>query len=395
MAQHMLAFVSEDGHDILAHFSRSFMDLLRPRGIVGHVIDMKAPGWSDAARQLMRGDVVCAWGFAGIGAEIELRGENVWEALKIPFVSAHFDPPAWKGRNHFVNSRYVANGYGIRDWLDFQRRWIRSPQLSAMIPRSIFANARRDETPWAKRAHRMVFVKSGEDPEAIRRRWAAGWPVRLRAVLEDAGAALCRHGTQEITGIVMACLEAHDLFLEERKDLMFAVLAEVDRFVRAARATAMARALHALPADIFGPGWDHLRATEGRARFHGGMGYRALHDLYADSQFVVNTTPNFTADAHERVLDAFAARACAVSDENAFSRARLRHLPTYRGIEWHEPDLADKLAAIYHDPTDFGALTQPALDLIERDYDPVGIMNGILELAEVLRFRKSIDDFGY
>jgi hypothetical protein len=231
----------------------------------------------------------------------------------------------------------------------------------------------------------MVFVKMGQDPAALRAKWAA-WPRRLRAVLEDAGAELCSRGTGAIDRTVRACLAAHDLYLEERRDLFYALLTEVDIYVRACRSTAVATALAGLPADVFGPGWEHVNREGARARFHAAVPATELEALYADTQYLVNTTPNHDDGVHERVLFGFAAKCCVVSDDNDYSRAGLARVPSYRGFEWHEPALADRLAAIFHDRTSYDDQLQPALDLIDREHDPMAFLDALAELAAIPRF---------
>uniref|UniRef100_UPI0018C873CB hypothetical protein n=1 Tax=Streptobacillus moniliformis TaxID=34105 RepID=UPI0018C873CB len=71
---------------------------------------------------------------------------------------------------------------------------------------------------------------------------------------------------------------------------------------------AMVRALLDLPVDIVGRGWDHLAAPGCRARFHDAIDADRLPGLYANTQYLLNTMPNFSSGTHERVLNGFAAR---------------------------------------------------------------------------------------
>ncbi|MBP0445465.1 hypothetical protein J8J14_11820 [Roseomonas sp. SSH11] len=392
MARHVVAFVGENENGILADFSRAIMEPLAPMGLRGHVIDLHQPGWADALQPLAREGIAFAWGAAGIGARLEVGGENLWEMLQVPFISTLADTPCQLPANHRVASRFVANGYMYRDWLDVQRRFIRSPQISALLPHGVLPNPARDRIPWARRPHRMVFVKTGEDPERRQAEWR-NWPAPLRAVLHDATAEAARQPTGDITHTVLGACEAHGLHLEERLELLFAIAFQVDLQLRALRANAFARALLPLDAVIIGRGWDHLPLDGARAGWRPAIPAAELPGLYAATQFLVSTNPNFAHGVHERIPNGFAARACVLSDSNAFTRARFAALPSFFGLDWTAPELAARIAAIFHDATDHGPLTDAALAVADEDFGPRRFLQGMIDLADLLRAGNRLESF--
>jgi len=301
--------------------------------------------------------------------------------------SVHFQScqsPFANPKNHRVVARNVVNGYIYKEGADFQRDWICSPQISAMIPLAIVPVAERDRLAWSKRTRRMVFVKSGTDESALRARWSE-WPVKLRRVLEDSCDALAKEGTGDIVPLTLRCLDAHGINLGGRKDILCALLHEIDNYIRALRATTMIKAARNLPIDVFGDGWGHVSHLGGRARFWPSVNASALNDLYAETQFLVNANPNFSSGLHERVLWGFAAKCCVVSDDNTFSRNNLAHLPSYHGVEWNDEALADQMGEIYSDPSDYDDQLEPALDYVHRHHDPVAAFSVIIELAETVQ----------
>lgn len=326
MPPSIVAFVGENENGILAAASRDLLAAATPPGFGWEVLNIFDAEWTKRLNTRVRdGGIVFGFGCAGVGWDVSVADpqsggkKNFWDALKIPFISLLADQPAHLPRNHRVAARYVANGYLIRDFFDLQRRVIRSPQISTVLPTAVTANPHRDRTPWSRRRHRMVFVKSGGDPEAFRQSWAS-FPARLRAVIEDASAEVLRGGTGDISDTLSSAFTAQQVEIGERHELFLCALHKVDLYTRMVRGTRMAQALTRVPADIFGRGWEHIDTTASKARFHPALDASGLAALYAETQYLVNTTPNFSMGVHERVPNGFAAKACVISDDNAFSR---------------------------------------------------------------------------
>ena len=325
-----------------------------------------------------------AFGQAGVGGRLLNADGVLWDALRVPFISVLADSPSQLPTNHQIAAIYVANGYVYKDWLDVWRRFVRSPQIAGLLPQPALRNSQRDATPWSERRHRMVLVKTGRAPEEHRRSWS-GWPRRFRAIVEDCAAAALAAGVGDITDVFLAAADHHGLALEGRPEVLFFLMNAADLYLRDLRSTAMVQALLDLPVDVIGRGWDHLKSGSHRARFHPPLDAETLPLLFAETQFLLNTLPNFSYGTHERVLYGFAGRCCVVTNENADMRQRFRDLPTYFAIDTESPELADRLAAIYHGEERFDDRTQPALDLVETQFSAEAFMRALIELSLEVR----------
>ena len=386
--------VGENENGILRSITGDFMSLLPAHGLDSHCISLCDPGWRAQLDDLIAEGLLFVWGAAGVGARLPHADGLLWDAIQVPFISALADSPCWMPKNHHVPSRWVANGYLYRDWLSMQRQLIRSPQISSLLPHGVADNPLRDRTPWSQRSHRMLLVKTGGSPEQHRTDWGL-LPPRFRAVVEDAAAAALSRGVGDISDTVLAAMEHHDLSVEHRPDILFALMRSVDVYVRDTRSTQLVQALLDLPVDIIGRGWDHLSALDGRARFHAAVNADMLPGLYANTQFLLNTIPNFSFGTHERVPNGFAAKCCVISNENADMRSRFGALPSYFGIETAAPELADQLAALFHDAGTYEDRLDPALDLVAARYTAEGFMRGLIDLAMEVRTAAAFEAFGY
>ncbi|WP_231854220.1 hypothetical protein [Gluconacetobacter diazotrophicus] len=383
--RNIVAFVGENENGILRQFSRDLMALVEPDGYRGHVIDLHASGWPQRLAEIARDGIVMAWGIAGIGAILESEGRNLWDTIKVPFVSVLADPPCALPRNHFIRAHYVANAYVFEEWLRIQREFIRSPQYSTLINCvGLPSQPERDTIPWRDRPQRMAFIKTGGDPEARRKDWAT-LPPRWRAILEDAAAVAVQRSTGDITDIFLAACKEHGLSTEHRLEILFTLMQALDLYVRECRMTSVVTAVLDLPVDIYGRGWEYLSHKATRARFHPAIDAAHLASIYAATQFSLNTSPNISSGLHERVACGLDSRCCVVSDENAFMKKMLAHVPTFFGIDPNSPELTDRLAQIYYDKTDYTDATQVGVDLVSRQFDGRTLMFSLLRIAEEMR----------
>ena len=388
----IVGFVGQNENGILRHLTEGLMSLLKPHGYSGHVLELGNPNWGNQFDELLKQGIAMAWGHAGIGAKLELQGQCIWDLIKVPFISVLADPPCWRPCNHSISSSYVANAYLYPEWLDVQRRFIQASQLSTLVHGGLVPNPARNRIPWSARPRRMVFIKTGGDPEARRAGWQA-LPGRWRAIIEDAASAAISRRTGDITDLVVDAAEAHHMVPEQRTDLLFGLMTEVDLFVRETRSTAVARALVDLPVDIYGRGWEHVSHLATQARFHNAFDARSLPDVYAETQFMLNTTPNFSSGVHERVAYGLEARCCVVSDENKFMEAELSGIPTFFPINPRDARLSERLKHIFYDTTDYTPLTQPGLELVTRLFDGERYMLSLLDLAQELRMGEQFTEY--
>lgn len=370
-----------------------FIDLAKPKGFHGHVIDLYDPAWPDKLQPIINDGILFAWGSAGVGAGLtNTDGQNLWDAIRVPFLSLLVDHPSQLPRNHQIHAQRVVNCYVYREHFDVQRQIIRSPQLSMLIPYGVPQNSYRNNVPWKNRAHKIVFLKSGGDPEKRRENWSH-WPRKLRAVLEEVAVEVLRRSTGDITPVLQSCLDTYGINLGNRYDVLLAMLTEIDWYTRLARLTKMAEALCRVDAEIIGARWEHIDKTGTRAKFRPGINASAMQELFANSKFVVNVTPNFGSNVHERVPYGFAAKACVISDDNDYSRNNLSDIPTYFGFDWTDPDWEEKLIDHLEDSKAYEDEFQPALDMANQEFSLNRRFQAMLDIVEMVRMLDANDAF--
>lgn len=390
--RNIVAFVGQNENNILRQFSLDFMSFLDPARFSTHVINLYDPDWITQFGRLSDEGIAMAWSHAGIAALLENNNEIIWDTLKIPFVSVLADPPSWCVRNHFIRSRYVANAYVFSEWLQVQNRFIKSPQLSTLIPHlGITPNTKRDAIPWRDRPQRMVMIKTGGNPEQRRQSWK-NLPARWRNVMEDASSVAVNLPTGDITDIFVNACASHNLSTEHRVEIFHGLLHELDLYVREYRMNVVVRALLDLPVNIYGRGWDHLAPLATQAKFHSAFDATHLSSVYASTQFLLNTSPNIASNFHERVGQGLDSRCVVVSDQNSFTRENLKHIPTFYGFDTTDPTLADQFHTLYHSQKDYTAETQVGVDYIAHNFNCAKFMESLLEIAKEIHTANAFEN---
>ncbi len=392
-----MAFIGQDEHGTLRDDVERFHVQVLTNGLIGHVIDISDPAWPQQLERIGNEGIFFAWAFAGVGAALtHLNGENYWEAICVPFISVFDDNPAQNPKNHKIPARYVVNSYTVKDWLDIQRQIIRSPQIATLLPSWAASNPYRNNTPWKDRAHHIVFLKNGGDPDARRREWSY-WPRQLRTILEETAEQALHQTTGDLMPLFLSCLDAHGVDLSEGHHILFGMFNEIDWYIRLARLTKMARALCRVDATIIGARWEHIDKTGAKASFHPGINGREKRELFANSKFIVNTSPNNSLGAHERVLLGFGSKACVVSDSNDYSRALFSGCPTFFGFDWADPDWEEKVVSHLESGKTFDdEAFQPALDILNQEFCPHRAFQVMVDIAETVRFgNETLSPYNY
>lgn len=339
-----IAFVGQNANGILAWWTQCIADRMAMYGISVQIIDMLQEGWAaklDA--RLKQGRPDFCFSFQGIGMSLSIEAGNLWNNLKVPFISSMGDAPYYSPALHRAVGAGLFHLYACQDFYDFYRRFFNGKNIATVLPFGYPSNPHANDTEWHKRDLELVFVKTGVDPEGIRTAWG-GLPKMMRDVLEEAS-AVALAGQQETIGQIVAnAYAARQIHFGERLALFLRSCQHVDAYVRAVRADRMARQVMRHGGHLFGD-WPHLDKANTRAVFHGALPARELNKLYARSRILVNTAPCTLTAIHERILAAFQAKAFMLADGSPFLNAVLGDYPSFRPVPIDSPEFADAFDA--------------------------------------------------
>ena len=83
MANTVLALVGENANGILECQSQRFLTLIESLGFQGRMLNVREPDFATRLHDVLTGDVLFAWSYAGVGAKLSLGGRSLWEIADV------------------------------------------------------------------------------------------------------------------------------------------------------------------------------------------------------------------------------------------------------------------------------------------------------------------------
>ncbi|MDX9689602.1 MAG: hypothetical protein EOM37_02790 [Proteobacteria bacterium] len=344
--KHIVGLVAENENGVLEASSRGYGEIWKECGYSYEIIDLFQPdGITRLSQALGRKDLSFVFGFAGVGSQLENdKGQNLWEAIRIPFVSLWYDHPCYNYRQHAVDSSYVINVYHVRDHFEVKEKYLRSRSNVLLLPIRGVRKPWQNRAPLEKAAKWILFVKTADNPADIETTWQ-GYPMALREILFDLAALAKANRNLDLADATAQIFQDRRISTENADDF-FGVMQEVDRYIRGWRSDKMARAMLPHPSRIIGRGWDYLIDIPRRTQFHKPCSMLDMYRSMAHFSLCANTNPLWRDGLHERVYYSMMLGAVTITDKTERSDALFGDLPQYQGFEWND-DLSDVIAQAF------------------------------------------------
>jgi len=352
MKRKILGLTYVSANQVLNLVSQNYALGLQSFGWDAVTVDLSSP---DGARQLQNelqsGAVAFCFALQGVGSRLTMGndGPSVWTHFKTPFLSLHHDNPCCNIYNHFGDSPYVANLYLFGCHHDIQKRFVKSDQLSALLPYELAGIPYEQDIRFKDRPIRHLFLKSGKSPAVF----AEGINQVKEPLREALWAAIAKAEADENLTICDLLTEAfiasgHDPARYWAEFWGFADL--IENYIRTRRAMRVVEWLKFQEgAVIIGDGWDFIDKTNTKAIFKPSVSGYEANRMYNQTQFVFNTSPYGYDLIHERIPLGLCNRACVVSDTNAWWDTHFADVPSLFRFHWGQ-DIAAQCAEAIHDP---------------------------------------------
>lgn len=319
-----------------ANMAKMMQEAYARRGRRVYVLDMLADPFPAreiegmfARRQVRYG---VAWG--GSGAHIELGGEGrargIWEYTGTPVFKLIGDHPAYFIDAHVGDFPASVNVYGFAEHLDFFMRHLQTRGHGALVPLFQMDPLAPEELDFgAKQRGRIVFLKNGNSPEALRAAWQARLAPSVARILLDLSEELdagLAGPARNIESAVSAHFAALGLDIAARTHLLAFYIAQMDDYLRRRKSTMIAEALLDLPIEVHGENWDHVRFEGRRAQLVPFGDYARSRQLISEALAVLDMAPNTQHQPHERFLRCASRHTLCLTDRSDYLQHNYAHL---------------------------------------------------------------------
>ena len=313
----------QSARGLVAHFAPAW----RHAGMELLELDISAAGWQARLKDILQAKPISfVLATSGIGANIKIDAQNIWAKLNLPVFNLLFDHPAYLAANHMTQPGAAVLGYMFRDHALYQASDVRSRNMVTSIDYGVPDLDVRPIGEVLKSGRpRIVFAKTGNAPAALAESWRAA--PKLEKLLHDVldALALERNGyanVLEFTPLIAQIAAAHRFELQPYDLLSRFLIAQIDDYIRRQKSTAIAKALLPFEVDVFGAAWQHIDASQSKAKFHGALGYSDLEAGLATATASLTMNPNIELSAHDRFFTAIGAGIMPLSDRNSYITER-------------------------------------------------------------------------
>jgi len=338
-SHHALAFVGQNANGILSWLTDTLAERAKLLDITLTKIDLLENNWPTKLNEaLSKGQPLFCFGYQGFGMGLKLDSGNLWNTLKVPFISLMGDAPFYSPKLHSTVGPGFFHVYASEDFQNVYHEFMQGQNFSVVYNGFYPPNPYAEQISWQDRDLEIVYVKTGVDPTQLLRGWDI-FPVKLRAAVEDAAKAALSGQTKTIAQLVAHACRDHNIDFGARKELFLRMCSEVDKYVRAVRAERMLREVMRHGGHIFGD-WPHIEKANTSARFHGTVSAEKLYEVYGRSKMLVNVSPCTLKYVHERIVAAFLAKCFSISDATPFMREALAAYPNFKSVDIDSVELS-------------------------------------------------------
>jgi hypothetical protein len=311
-------------------------------------LSLDVPDWpsqlSSVVESLRVEFCVC---MSGMALEVAERARSLWDRMRFPVFCLHCDHPAYYAQRHRDLPHNVVLGYLFRDHALYQRDHVKTANLVTSvhfgIPDLPMAEPDMSDGP------KVVFAKTGNDPEELERRWRALPMIEplIRDCLDEVGLGPCQLYPDAVRRVAVA----HGIELQPFDRLTRFLIVQLDDYVRRRKSTAIAQAVRRFPVDVYGVNWEHLDLEGARARFHGGVDYGTVNQAITRATASITMNPNIELSAHDRFFTALGMGVMPLSDANGFIRENFPGLAPYT-FDFGDDSLEAALERVFARPAD-------------------------------------------
>jgi hypothetical protein len=328
--------------------------------------------------------------FSGFGTEIGDTSDNgnLWQRLKIPMLSIMLDHPAYYISRHNSPTPAVMRIYANRDFLEFNRDYLRPKYRTAYLPFGAMTYGRQPHKREPKKTETplIIFPKTGSNPDTLREPWKI-LPRLMQRILNESIEHYWGETTRSgaVSNSVLAAADAAGLELRNDLTLFTFFIAAIDDYIRKFKVDVIARKLLPLPVKIYGDGLNYLDTTNARAQILPPVEYDKLIEIFDESLAIISMNQNIDDECHDRPYSALGTGCMPITDINPWWEKNYPTLMPY-SYDFRNRDITMAIQKVSDDPETTAniAWSESQRQCQKRTFDMMVI--DLLELALTHRY---------
>jgi hypothetical protein len=382
-------------NDALSAAGRMHRQLFESLGHDFIFMNFAEPGAAEQLNSTIREQSIeFVYGAAGGGAD--MRGAtadgkelNLWEAIRVPFISLKGDSPAYFFDRHVMPSPWHGCMYYFPEHLDLRRRLPLTPALYGLVPPMPFDMAGKQEIDFRKKeTGKLLFLKNGNDPEKLVQAWQQAMPTATFLMLTDIAGELVSGINTEIGYDIDALVTAYFLGkgwdVSELVNLRLFFIAQLDDYLRRIKSAMVADVLADFPVVIHGFNWEHFDFSGRRATFVPGGDYTTSRQHIIESLGMVDMSPNTQRAPHDRAMRAFGLWTLCLTNEQRFFKEQFAKSEAF-SYRFDREQLASKIADVLEHPKRYVELGVEVAEQFRENRRPQDFAQFMLDTASHIR----------
>jgi hypothetical protein len=354
-----------------------------------------AESQAELARTLQERPIEFAYGAMGMGADFRGRSadgseRNIWEGLRIPFLSLLGDSPAYFFSRHVMPSSWHAGLYFYPEHLEFRKRLGPTPAMYGIVPPIPFDFTDRRQIDFGKKANgKLLFLKNGNDPGKMLESWRSGLPASTFIFLAEIASELSTDMNTavgcDIDGMVTSSFLDRGWDIDELTNLRLFFVAQLDDYLRRVKSTMVADVIADFPVLIQGFNWEHMDFTGRRAHYVKGGDYTQSRQQIIESLGLIDMSPNTQRAPHDRVMRAFGLCTLCLTNRQSYLDKHFTNAEsfTYR----FEPDsIREKVADALAHPKRYVELGLDVAEQFRKTHHSHDFAQYMVDTASHVRF---------
>jgi hypothetical protein len=345
---------------------------------------------------MQKGQVDFCMTWLGIGQDLSFTSRdgqpprNAFELTQVPLLKIQGDLPAYLPDRHRDVPCNSANLYQADEFVQFRDRFIPEARSPAFLlpPMPMVPVARSSIDVSSRRAGKLVFLKNGNSPAALRELWRERLPASLAShalgMADAIGSLGLLHGPFYIGDFVVDYLRGAGYRSAPPRSLVFFFSAQMDDYLRRVKSTMIAEALLDFPVIVQGSFWKHVDFSGKRARLVEGEDVDVSHKALSQQLGVIDMSANTDSWPHDRVQRGAGSYSLVLTNRQGWLSRSLSEFDDLT-FDFRPESIRERVADVLAKPDKYLDLAVAFGERFREVYPREAFVRRSLELIEVTR----------